>query len=461
MKRKLRSHQQKGLAWALKVQHPALFWKMRLGKTLVVIRAVKVYHQCKLILVVAPFAPLGGWMEELELEGEKFMLISGTKAQRIKKLDIALNSSTRIWCLINKEGHRVLPEIANKAWDVVVLDESHFIKNPPASKMKRKIKKAATGTQITRFFIDNFRNVKHRWLLTGTPAPESPMDYFCQLLFLNPTLLSTRNFWHFRMKYFEAKGYDWKITHEGKKYLTWMLSKCAHFLTRDDVKMGGVIVREKRLIELPPVVRKIYKTLEKEFLLETAGKTLLKTMHAGQKYQWLKSLCSGFYNDQYCFSHKVDELFSLLSGELKGEQTVIWCQRIQEVELIQELMDEHRYLSRAIWGKVKPVNREIYRREFQSNKVQHLVVQPETMKEGTKLTAAGALIYFNSPEASVTREQTESRHVDVAVQDNSLVIDIACINTVEEDILEAQAWKESESEMLARIQRGIRRRNEK
>lgn len=461
-RRHLRVHQRKGLAWALKVPHPALFWKMRLGKTLVAIRASKLYRNCHRILVVAPFGPLGGWMEELTAEGEQYTLLVGSKTQRLKKLNIALTNPGKMWCLLNKEGFRPLPEIANVDWDMVVLDESHFIKSPPRAKLKRNNKKVkyTVGSLVTRFFIDNFRAVRHRWLLTGTPAPESPLDYFCQLLFLNPTLLTTRSYYHYQHKYFEAQGYEWKITEEGKKALNWTLSKCAHFLTREEVKLGGVIVRETRLIKLPANVRKIYNTLEKEFLLENSGKETLMTQFAGQKYHWLLALCAGFYDSHYCFPHKINELFSLCTGELLGEQLVIWCQRVQEIELINELMEERHISCRMIHGKVKPGMREQFRKDFQAGKIQNLVIQPETMKEGTKMTAASALVYFNSPAAAVTREQTESRHIDTDTNDNALVVDLVCNDTIEEDILEAQVWKESDQEMIARVQRSIRRRIE-
>lgn len=447
-KKILRPYQHAGVSFALPVQHPALWWEMRLGKTLTCIRTCLLYRECKRFLIVAPFSALTAWQEELQAEHQQVVLLYG---ERKKRLDLLQNSvsDNRLWFLINKEGHFVVPEIAGYPWDVVILDESVFIASPPTKK----------SGYTTRFFLNHFRTVKHRWALCGTPAPESQLQYFCQLKWLDAKAIPEKNYYEFRHKHFElANSYDWKITADGSKYLTYYLNKCCHFLDRRDVHLGGIKIHEQYMVELPAVLRKAYNRLEKEFCFELEGK-LHDTIFATQKYIWMRQLCGGFAPAIEINSfHKCDALLTLLRGELSGGQVVVWCQFIEEVQQVCKFLLTHGFSSDYIYGGVSPGKREIKRQQFQSGQVQVLVILTSTMCFSAKLTAAGALIYYSSPESAKIREQSEDRHIDLQVSDNALIVDMPCFNTIEEDILEAHNKKETGSMMIERMAKSIQRR---
>lgn len=440
----LRPYQKAGVRFCLGVRHPALFWKMRLGKTITCLRTCLLYRDCIRFLVVAPYSALAAWQEELAEEGQHFVPLYGTRQQRAALLRAEVPTG-RVWYLLNREGHFVLPEIAGADWDVVILDESVFIANP--------------GTKTTKYFTHHFRNVKHRWILCGTPAPESQLQYFSQLQFLDFHLLPERNYYQFRHHHFAVTGrHDWEVTPDGAKYIAHHLNKCALFLNRHDVKLGGVKIRERRAVTLPPGLMTSYRQLESEFYFELLGQPH-ETIFASQKYLWLKRLCGGFCEDISLRSeHKSDELLNLLRGELRGEQLVIWCEYIDEVIGVHDCLSRAGVSADFIYGAVSPANREKRRRSFQAGNIQVLVILTKTMHFSTKLTAASALIYFSSPEAALIREQSEDRHVDLSVSDNILIIDMPCSDTVEEDILNSHVEKEASSVMVERMVKSIQRR---
>ena len=73
-RRRLRPYQEQGVAYANRIRNPALFFQMRLGKTLPTIRWAKSLKPRNpraglRALVVAPSGALGSWTRELELEG--------------------------------------------------------------------------------------------------------------------------------------------------------------------------------------------------------------------------------------------------------------------------------------------------------------------------------------------------------------------------------------------------------
>jgi hypothetical protein len=444
-RRVLWKHQQAGVLFALPVVHPALWWKMRLGKTLTCIRRCLLYKNCKTFLVVAPFAALSAWESELQAEGQQMMLLYGERKKRLALLQNTI-SDNRIWFLINKEGHFAVPEIAGIFWDVVILDESVFVAEPP------------NLCQTTKFFLTHFRTVKHRWCLCGTPAPESPLQYFCQLKWLDAKAIPEKNFYEFRHKHFEMIGYDWKITDDGSKYLSYYLNKCSHFLNRGDVHLGGIKIREQRVVELPSELRRAYNKIEKDFYFEIEG-VPHDTIFATQKYIWMKRLCGGFNSGIGLESyHKCNELLSMMTGELKNEPVVIWCQFIEEVFGVCNFLLRAGITTDYIYGDVPPVKREEKRKMFQAGNLQALVIMTSTMCFSSKLTAASALIYYSSPESGKIREQSEDRHIDVTKSDSVLLIDMPCLNTVEEDILESHIQKETHGLKIERMVKSIQRR---
>jgi hypothetical protein len=446
MRRILRPHQCKGVIHGLHVRHPALFWKMRLGKTLTCIRTCRIYLNSPFKLVVAPNPALASWCEDLDNEDQLYVLLEGPRNKRLKLLSAYWMSTQPVWFLMNKEAHMVIPEVAGYPWDVVVLDESVFISTP-----KNQVK-------VSKFFLTHFRNVKHRWALCGTPAPETPLQYFNQLQWLDYHLLPEKNYYAFRFNHFQMIGYDWAITEDGQKYLSYYLNKCAMFLNRDDVHMGGVKVHERRMIKLPPKLRTAYAQLEKEFYFEMFGKPH-DTIFSTQKYLWLKRMCGGFSKELGFKSyHKCEELKNLLEGEMKNEQIVVWCEFIEEVVAVNGYFNNLGYSCDFIYGNLSRIEREKKRQAFQAGKLQLLIILTKTMHFSSKLTAAAALVYYSSPESALIREQSEDRHIDLAVDDNALIIDMPCMDTVEEDNLESLFNKEVESVRIERLVKSIQKR---
>ena len=444
---RLRDYQRRGVQYARRVVHPALFWEMRLGKTLVTIRTVKTYGP-GLVLVVAPFSAFQGWREDLWAEGEGAPdELTGTNKRRRGRLQDGLNEAViagrRRWFLLNSQGWRAIREIAGISWLSVILDESTFIKEP-------KVK-------CTRFFISNFRRVPHRWILSGTPAPEIDLDFWAQCAFLDPAIFGPENFWEFRQKWAEQVRFDWILKPEGKRFISSRLAGRVSFLTRADVRLGGVKIRQKRLVMLPPAARAIYKKTARTFVLDLPGeKEARRTIYAGQRHIWFRRIADGYIPDApspVVHSAKLDELRGLLAGPLAGQQTVVWAVYVPEVEWLAQSIPGAEY----IHGDVPPAKRDQKKKDFQAGRIRHLVVQPETMKFGSKLTAAGALIYFSSPEGALTRSQSEDRAIDLSRQDNALVIDIIAAETIDEDIATSLLRKETRAETLRRIVRGIER----
>lgn len=441
--RKLRNYQKSALLYCRKVTHPALFMEMRLGKTLVAVRYIK--PKAKKILVVAPYSAFDGWYKELNLEDENnkgIVELTGEKKARRHLLFETFDKNK--WFIINREGHLSLPEIAHFKWDAVIVDESHCLKGE--------------RTAISKFFIDNFRLVPIRMILTGTPAPEVELNYFNQLQFLNPEIFTENNYYQFKYNNFGIIHHNIMISPKGSRYIAGRLAQYCFFLSRRNVKLGGRKVYEQRFIRMSQKARKIYRTAAKEFILELNGREIDRTIFATTKYIWLRRICGGFVDGRLLFEDKVNELLYLLKTELKNQPVIVICKFIDEVKMVSKIIARRGKLKTGmIYGKVPPKKRREIVKAFQSGKMDCIVAQPETLKLGVDLSVSDTVIFYSSPDGLETRLQIEDRVVNTARNDSSLIIDLIMDKTVEATVYRSLARKEGRQTMMRRIVQEIQR----
>jgi SNF2 family DNA or RNA helicase len=417
----------------MRTKHPALFMRMRLGKTLVTIRRIKLYRPRgkKLrVLIVAPNSALGGWEDELKLEGEHDVVyLSGNRSQRLRKL-----KDGHVWNLLNKEGHLAIPEIAHVFWDAVVLDESIFIKNPRA--------------KVTKFYLKNFRKVKHRWVLTGLPNPESSLDYVCQMIFLDNHFMGRENYWEFRKAFFFPNQYthQW-YPHRGvEKTISKRIGKRCFVLRRRDAGLGQEKIYHERLLELPSEVRQTYEKIEFDFVMQLGEEVLRTTIYSLTRFTWLRRLCGGFADDKYVYHGKVDELVSLLTGELKSEQVVVWFSFNDELLVAQAALSKAKISVGHLFGEHPREWRQQVRRDFQEGKYRVLLLQQAIAQMGMDLAAANTAIYYSEPLGYSARAQTEDRILSVNKNEPLLYIHLLVRDSIDIDVRRAMREKNKRSD---------------
>lgn len=167
----LRNYQESGVNWLAYLKSnqlgALLADDMGLGKTLQTITILE--GKC---LVVAPSSVIPNWVKEIKKfrPNLKVNVYHGTKRNHQGDYDVLITS----YGLLRQD----IESLKVKSFDVVVLDEAQWIKNPDS-----KVTRAAY--QI---------NGKFRLALSGTPVENSLDDLWSQFQFLNPGLLGNRQY---------------------------------------------------------------------------------------------------------------------------------------------------------------------------------------------------------------------------------------------------------------------------
>ena len=438
-KRPFKKHQRLAFTYS-RTQHPALFMEMRLGKTLVTIRRCLTYaprdaEDGLKILVVAPNSALGSWEDELDLESIKWFRIIGTAKQRRRIFAEALDWQGCAFILTNKESHRAIGDLLRSVdWDAIILDESTFIKNPKA--------------RVTKFYTNNFEDVPHKWILTGTPNPEDDAEFVTQFQFLTGRFMGFDDYWKLRsiLYYPHPAGHGWQPKKGVRKQLQKEVGRRAFVLRRKDAGLAKEKIHEVRKIEFPPKMRKMYDLLEQDFLIDGLDGQVATTIWASAKYQWLRQLCGGFHpegGELHQLKSKV--LLELLQTELRGEQLVVWFNYNQELDAVTKLLRKKKFKVASMKGFTKIPERKRLRKQFQAGKIQVLCVQQAIAQMGMDLSAGDISVYYSAPPGYLAWKQTQDRILSMDKTGSLLFIHLLIDNSVDMDLYSALNVKGLES----------------
>ena len=376
---KLFKHQQQGLTIAQHHPRWAFFWDTGTGKTLL---GLSIIHSKQgRTLIVAPKILLkDAWLGDAkrfypELYKATIDFHTIKSKQRAKRLIreypiLVINYESLLhnqWVLTDYN------------WDILILDESQKIKNPKS--------------KITKLMLKYAIEIPNIYLLSGTPAPNTELEYYPQLRLLMPDKICP-SWYKFRQKWFypiDRNGWKWKLSN--KEAFEELLQQCSSVVKKEDVlDLQGQFYRIINY-QLSSKEAQFYKKMLKDALLEfeegniTAQQSVVKIMK-------LRQILSGFgYDDNgntiKLGDSKLKALMQMLDI-LGNEQIIIWIQYEEEADQLNDALGNVA----VITGKTKDKDRHIILQRFREGKIQYLVAHPKTIGHGITLTNVNRAIYI-------------------------------------------------------------------
>jgi len=422
----------------------ALFWKMRLGKTLTTVRWASQFRT--LNLVVAPLQCLETWQQELSKEGKRSTILHG--GNRIGLLKTGLDSGHK-WFLVNYEGLRkhgaigrrssaFASELTEFQWPTVILDESLVIQNPQAKITKVLLEEVAP-------FSNN------RAVLCGEPNPESPLQLFNQLAFVYGSFMDCRTYWQFRNEYFEQIGYDWRSKPGTRESIREELERVAEFLSLRDVGLGNRRVHEKVYVSLPQKIDKQLKTTKRKYALGS-----VETKWAMVVYNWLVQIAGGCFKlaeAELDTRHdaKLDQLKHLLSTDLRNQQVVIWCYFRSEAKTISSMLQNLAIKHKVVTGSTSVGLRNRAIKKFKAGRARVLVMSLALGYMGLDLSRATAAVYFSKGTGSANYYRQSLERLEHPERDTPILyVHLIARGTLDEKIHRALSLKKFISESVKR-----------
>ncbi len=364
----------------------------------------------KRVLVLGPLSIMkSAWQRDLfTFAMHRSCSVAHGDAKQRKKI-IAAGAE---FVIINFDGVAVVKdEIIAGGFDLIVVDEANAYKNPQTNRWKV----LAQILQSTDAAL---------WMLTGTPAAQSPVDAFGLAKLVNPDGCP-KYFGQFRDSVMmKVTQFKWSPRPGSDRIVHRVLQPAIRFEKKDCLDLPEVTYTEREA-PLTPQQRKYYNELKNEMLIEAAGEEV-SAVNAATKINKLLQISGGaVYTDtkeviEFDVSNRLNVVTEVI--EEATSKVLVFIPFTHTIELLQAHLTKHKISCAVINGKVSMNKRSEIVEEFQSRKDPHvLLIQPQAASHGLTLTAADTIIWY-APVTSVETYLQANARINRPGQKNAMTI---------------------------------------
>jgi hypothetical protein len=301
--------------------------------------------------------------------------------------------------IVNYDGIPAIAESIEKGgFDLIVLDEANAYKNVQTKRWK-----------IMRKLVTDSMGL---WMLTGTPAAQSPVDAYGLGRLCVPGR-APRFFGDFREAVMQQFGmYRWEPRPEAEKIVFEMLQPAIRFTKADCLDLPEV-THVTRIAAMSAEQKQYYKELKDELLLESGGEEVSAVNAAAKMNKLLQISGGAVYTDTGSVIHfDVSERLRVVEEVISesSHKVLVFVPFRHTIELLSAHLTKAGITNDVIHGDV-PVNKrtEIFKRFQETPNPRVLVIQPSAAAHGVTLTAANTVIWYAPVTSTETYLQANAR----------------------------------------------------
>jgi len=330
----------------------------------------------------------------------------GASSKRKKVIDENFD-----FTIINYDGtHVVFKELQEARFDLIIVDEANAYKTSTTRRWKALAKLITPSTRL--------------WMMTGTPASQSPVDAFGLAKLVSPQRVPKfSGAWRDRVMY-QLTRFKWapKITAQQEVYSA--LQPAIRFAKRECLDLPDVTY-QTREIPMTPQAAKFYKELKQQMLIEAAGEQISAVNAAASLTKLLQISGGAVYTDrhqvvEFDIKPRLSELKDVLDET--SNKVVVFVPYIHTIDVVRNFLIQEGISSEVIQGSVSPRRRTEIISLFQTTEDPRvLVIQPQSAAHGITLTAADTIVFW-SPVMSVETYIQCIGRIDRVGQKNKMTV---------------------------------------
>jgi len=436
-------YQETGAAWLTTKRHALLADEMGLGKSAQVIRALDLID-AQNVLVVGPAVLRRNWIAQLELFSKRAWNVTNIETGTT---DPKPGFNVISYDLLTNESLR--KKLNAMSWDVLCLDEAHYLKERTAKRTKfvYGAGKTRPGLMDKAGFV---------WRLTGTPI----MNYADELwTHLKSMGVVQESYWDFTFRY--CKGFDstygYKITgHKNTEELKSMLRPVMLRRKKEDVlqQLPPIyfqnIVVDRSPVDLDPwFLENIHNANGQDTFLsniknmDSSLKTALASVlnHSHARFDDSLNVLDGFKAAsstmrRYIGHAKLPKALDIIEEELatgKLKKVVIFAMHQQIIELTRQRLRKFKPVT--LYGATPTLKRHMNIESFQNDpKTKVFIGQIVAAGAGITLTAANEVVFLESDWVPANNAQASMRCHRIGQEKAVRVRFFTCANSVDEQI---------------------------
>ena len=340
--------------------------------------------QVRRCLVLCPLSIMqSAWMQDLGNSIIHRSAVIAHHAQAARRIELIQEGYEFV--IINYDGLALIAnEINNDGrFDMVIVDEANAYKNPQTKRWK------ALNSII--------KPETYLWMMTGTPASQSPVDAYGLAKLVNPTGVP---------KFYTA----WRDMVMNKVTMFKWMPKADAAIKVHNALQPAIRYTKAQCLDLPPVLTltrevpltpqqaKYYNMLKTQMLVMAAGETITAVNAAAALNKLLQISAGVAYTDnketvEFDATPRLNILMEAL--EQTERKVIIFALFRAAITSISAYLAKNGVPSEEIHGGVTATKRADIIKRFQSTpNPRVLVMQPQATAHGITLTAADTVIFY-------------------------------------------------------------------
>jgi len=315
-----------------------------------------------------------------------------------KKRQEVINSGTE-YVVINYDGVGIVrDEVANGGFDLIIVDEATHYKNAQSKRWKVLASVIKPETWL--------------WLMTGTPAAQSPVDAYGLAKLVAPKNVP-KFFGAFRdMVMYKATQFKWVPKPNSKDVVFSSLQPAIRF-TKEECLDLPEMTYVKREVELTTQQKKYYAYLRDQLVAVAAGEQISAANAAVSMNKLLQISCGAVYTDsgetvEFDIKNRYKVLQEVIAES--SQKILVFVPFKHVIRILAEKLSADGVTNAIINGDVFAQKRTEIFKQFQTTPDPRvLIIQPQAAAHGVTLTAANTIVWWGPTSSLETYAQANAR----------------------------------------------------
>lgn len=349
------------------------------------------------VLVICPLSIMdSAWRNDLfDFAPHRTVAVAHGDAKKRKSI-IEQNTD---YVIINYDGVEIVSESIKKGgFDLIIVDEATHYKNAQTRRWK----------VLNKLLCDN----TWLWMMTGTPAAQSPVDAYGLAKMVNPTAVPRYGSTFRDMVMTKITNFKWIPKANATNTVHRVLQPAIRF-TKDECLDLPNMTYVKRAVELTRQQKKYYELLRKKLILDITGEQVTAVNAAVGMNKLLQISAGAVYTDdgetlEFDIKHRYKVLKEVIDES--SQKVLIFVPFRHVINILTDKLRSDGISTEVIQGSVGATARTNIFRQFQeASNPRVLVIQPASAAHGVTLTAANTVIWWSPVSSLETYAQANAR----------------------------------------------------
>jgi len=381
------AHQIETAAFLTMYRRAFVFSEPGTGKTLSALWAADYLMKLKKVRRVLILCPLSimhsAWMGDINNSIIHRSAVIAHHPQASRRIEMIQRDYEIV--ITNYEGlNLIADEVRNDGrFDLVIVDEANAYKTVTTRRWKSLNSIITPTTNL--------------WMMTGTPASQSPVDAYGLAKLVNPEGVP-KFFTAWRDEVMnKVTAFKWAAKADAKDKVFEALQPAIRFTKEACLDLPPVVTMIRE-VPMTPQQNKYYNLLKERMLVQAAGETITAVNAAAGVSKLLQISCGAAYTDdrevvEFDSAPRLAVLEEIL--EETNRKVIVFALFRSIIDTISTHLTKKGIANECIHGDVSPSKRGSIIHRFQTeSEPRILVMQPAATAHGITLTAADTVVFY-------------------------------------------------------------------